>query len=144
MYATKFFTETTVEAFPTQDVVTVDSGMAAMLSLFSQNCLDMKTVEAYSKLCEAKLHSVPVYDRHKATYVGFFDVADMVSYVVETLRKTSEPGAEAADTFMNLKDLVEQVNRLVPDAAGSTSNFSHVCHVLLSACACQASSVCLL
>mmetsp|Transcript_24448 Transcript_24448/g.34270 ORF Transcript_24448/g.34270 Transcript_24448/m.34270 type:complete len:334 (+) Transcript_24448:57-1058(+) len=66
---------------------------------------DDPATDAFKKISEHKILSVPVYDPSKQVFIGFIDVLDMVHYVIET--------AEAADlrTFSQLLTSSQQLEK---------------------------------
>merc|ERR1719281_14427 len=107
-----FFKDATLESFPEHEVFQIDSALS--------------TSNAFEQLAAKGYHSVPVYDQKKKQYVGFLDTADLVTYVVQTLHKTSDPDVNVPPNFTSLRDLLLWVNRHVPDIAETTSNLSAV------------------
>lgn len=105
-----FFKDATLESFPEHEVFQIDSALS--------------TSNAFEQLAAKGYHSVPVYDQKKKQYVGFLDTADLVTYVVQTLHKTSDPDVNVPPNFTSLRDLLLWVNRHVPDIAETTSNLS--------------------
>eukprot|EP00045_Choanoeca_perplexa_P008301 m.76580 g.76580 ORF g.76580 m.76580 type:complete len:326 (+) comp14439_c0_seq1:1474-2451(+) len=105
-----FFKEATVEDFPAFDVVTVNS--------------DTLILDAFKALTGHGIHSAPVYNTNTKKYTGFFDVADMVVYVIESLRATSGPDVEVPAEFGNVIELIEWVHRHDCEAVSSIVNIS--------------------
>eukprot|EP00051_Salpingoeca_urceolata_P005343 m.72431 g.72431 ORF g.72431 m.72431 type:complete len:333 (-) comp14249_c1_seq1:98-1096(-) len=108
---TPFFEKCTVDDFPfDRDVVVLDGTLS--------------TLAAFSVLASNQILSAPVRNPGDGKYIGFFDVQDMVAYVVETLRKSSEPDADVPDMFADLRELLSTISRTTPNAVDTTANFS--------------------
>eukprot|EP00730_Choanoeca_flexa_P016289 TRINITY_DN7665_c0_g1_i1.p1 TRINITY_DN7665_c0_g1~~TRINITY_DN7665_c0_g1_i1.p1 ORF type:complete len:199 (+),score=47.26 TRINITY_DN7665_c0_g1_i1:64-660(+) len=105
-----FFKEATVEDFPPFDVITIDT--------------ETLIKDAFDTLTSNKIHSAPVFNKQTNKYDGFFDVADMVVYVIEALRATSGPDVEVPDTFANVQAIIEWVHRHDSEAVANIVNIS--------------------
>ncbi|EGD81208.1 hypothetical protein PTSG_11243 [Salpingoeca rosetta] len=116
-----FFKDAQLEQFPEHDVF-----QASERATGSESRIDasLSSINAFEQLFEKGYHSAPVYDKKASKYVGFLDTADLVTYVVQTLHKTSDPDVHLPPHFSSLKDMLVWVNRHVPDVAATTSNLS--------------------
>eukprot|EP00049_Salpingoeca_infusionum_P012995 m.241569 g.241569 ORF g.241569 m.241569 type:complete len:367 (+) comp15327_c0_seq5:116-1216(+) len=106
-----FFKDKTIEVLPDCEVFEISSSLG--------------TVRAFHELVKHGVHSAPVYDSAESRYIGVFDMADMLVYVLSTLHRTSETDEVLPDELTtNLIDILAWVNRLVPDSATDVTNLS--------------------
>jgi CBS domain containing-hemolysin-like protein len=74
-----------------------------------QNLIVVNANDPLEKACEALVEngisSAPVYDTEKKMYIGMFDYADLLSYILLVLDPT---GANASE---NTRDVLRQVKR---------------------------------
>ncbi len=84
--ANNFFASLTVKDFPfDKEVVTLDSNTP----------LD----KAFKILADNHISAAPVFDKAKNQYLGFFDVSDMLEYIVDMVHHHST--AEHGKTTLN-------------------------------------------
>eukprot|EP00730_Choanoeca_flexa_P016291 TRINITY_DN7665_c0_g1_i2.p1 TRINITY_DN7665_c0_g1~~TRINITY_DN7665_c0_g1_i2.p1 ORF type:complete len:346 (+),score=101.82 TRINITY_DN7665_c0_g1_i2:64-1101(+) len=124
-----FFKEATVEDFPPFDVITIDTGrtLAVHVERYmfdGDGFIETLIKDAFDTLTSNKIHSAPVFNKQTNKYDGFFDVADMVVYVIEALRATSGPDVEVPDTFANVQAIIEWVHRHDSEAVANIVNIS--------------------
>ena len=74
MSESSFFSNLTAKDFPfDKEVITIDSAMPVD--------------KAFKVLVDNHVSAAPVFDKTKNEYVGFFDVSDMLAYIVEMIQQ---------------------------------------------------------
>lgn len=89
--------------------------------------IDSKTtiIDAFKVLVDNHILSAPIYNADAHKYVGFFDMCDFGTYLVETIKDTA-PGAphEPPKSFVDVGELLEFVGKIHPTTLDAVSNLS--------------------
>jgi len=114
MSAIQFFSELHVKDFPfDKEVVTIDA--------------TTPVDKAFKTLVENHISAAPIFDKAKNTYVGFFDIADMVAYIVEMIHNHSatDQATPLPEVFNDLSHFLMVVTHYVPVTVDQVANHSH-------------------
>jgi 5'-AMP-activated protein kinase, regulatory gamma subunit len=91
-----------------------------VLTLESTTTVD----KAFEALATNHVSSAPVFDSAKNEYIGFFDVNDMVAYVVQMLHHGSNPSNPLPESFRDLHHFLTTLTHYVPQEVSHIANLS--------------------
>ncbi|KAF9418107.1 cell separation during budding [Podila epigama] len=93
--------------------------------------------DACETLLQNNISAAPVYDKEKQTYVGMFDYADLMAFILILLKKTTPPQDQHT---LDMKELIQRANnaqtvsvRLVSDLSGKDPFYTILAETRLGA-----------
>eukprot|EP00042_Codosiga_hollandica_P034180 m.238002 g.238002 ORF g.238002 m.238002 type:complete len:323 (-) comp54343_c1_seq4:158-1126(-) len=79
--------------------------------------------QAFKTLADAHVSSAPVFDQQANAYIGFFDINDMVAYVVKMLHHSGD-AAPLPESFRDMHHFLSTLTHFVPVEVAQIANLS--------------------